>query len=117
MNQLSLLVRGGVVAVGLAGVGLLAAGATADDATKKVQEEWKAPARAAKKKNPIAAEKPSIAQGKKLYVIPYHRDIAVLLRERVDDCVLIAVRVLIFVHVNIVKTFLISLKDIGILLK
>ena len=39
----------------------------ADDAGKG-QQEWKAPARAARKKNPIPADEKSIAAGKKVYV-------------------------------------------------
>ena len=35
---------------------------------KKTEEEWKAPARAAKKKNPVPADQKSIARGKAAYV-------------------------------------------------
>ncbi|MBI3462215.1 MAG: cytochrome c [Planctomycetes bacterium] len=37
-------------------------------ATKKGDEEWKAPARAARKKNPMPADAKSIARGEKVYV-------------------------------------------------
>lgn len=69
MRRLTILSRGAVTAVVAVrmGLGLVAVNAAADDAANKAAEPWVAPARAAKKKNPIPAEKESIAAGKKVY--------------------------------------------------
>jgi len=47
-------------------VAVLAIGTTV--ATTQTAPEWKAPSRAAKKKNPVAADAASLAAGKKVYV-------------------------------------------------
>lgn len=52
---------------GLMACGLLIAPALAQE-TKSGPDEWIAPARAAKKKNPIAAEATSLEKGKAVYV-------------------------------------------------
>jgi mono/diheme cytochrome c family protein len=63
------------VALSLVSCVMIAAGAAAaaekkkDDAkSKKQQKEWKVPARAARRANPVAADEKSIAAGKKLYI-------------------------------------------------
>ncbi len=42
-------------------------GAHAQDAVRQAEEEWKAPVRASKRKNPIPMDEKSIARGKDLY--------------------------------------------------
>ena len=57
-----------------AGLGFSAAAA---DPPKKMDEHWTAPARAARKENPVPAEAKSIAKGKELFVmacLPCHGD-------------------------------------------
>ena len=56
-----------VAAAALLNLGVVWAIAFAQDAGKAGQEEWKAPARAAKKKNPVAADDKSIARGRAVY--------------------------------------------------
>jgi mono/diheme cytochrome c family protein len=48
-------------------VGALGLGALAAAQDGKPADEWKAPARAAKKKNPVASDEKSIAAGKEVY--------------------------------------------------
>ena len=69
MKLLFLFSRSRLVAAAMAFlmIGVISFQATGDDTQKKKEEEWKAPARAAKKKNPIPADKESIAFGKKIY--------------------------------------------------
>lgn len=62
MNKRALLLIASVL-----GVASLVAGALAQD-SKGSAEEWIAPARAAKKRNPIEANEASLANGKALYV-------------------------------------------------
>lgn len=55
-----------IVLAGLLAGGLLLATALGQEKTGSA-EEWVAPARAAKKKNPVAADEASIGRGKELY--------------------------------------------------
>lgn len=52
----------------LGGLSIVAWHAAGQDLATNAQDEWKAPARASRKKNPISADEKSIAAGKAIYV-------------------------------------------------
>jgi mono/diheme cytochrome c family protein len=58
---------GSIVLLALTATSVLVFGALGQDAAAKQQEEWKAPIRASKRKNPIPADDKSVARGKELY--------------------------------------------------
>src|SRR5437016_14406567 len=60
-----------VVLLGLALLGSASQGAGQDGA-QSAQEEWKAPVRASKKKNPVPADEKSTARGKEIYTQNCH---------------------------------------------
>lgn len=57
-----------VLVLCLGSAGAIALHAAGQDGGKNVQEEWKAPARASKRKNPVSADEKSLAAGKAVYV-------------------------------------------------
>ena len=62
------IVRALVLAAALITAGIGFSVVFAEDPPKKTDEAWIAPARAARKENPIAADAKSLAQGKELFV-------------------------------------------------
>jgi mono/diheme cytochrome c family protein len=62
LSRFSVVLAAAIVSYGIAGMV-----AFSQESKKTGEEEWKAPARAAKKKNPVPADAKSIARGKAVY--------------------------------------------------